>query len=72
VNLPKRFLEVIAMNNRNNNRKDTAILDLAAEKLFIFSDTDGIREYTYPEIKELYALLDPINGIEYDLEKVLG
>jgi hypothetical protein len=72
MNLPERFLEVTAISKQNSNRKYSAILDKVAERLFVFSNTDGCAEYTYNEIKECYKLLNPEDGFEYDLEKVLG
>ena len=70
MNLPERFLEVTAISKTNTNRKYSSVLDKVAEKLFIFSNTDGCREYNFNEIQECFTLLNPQDGFEYDLEKV--
>jgi hypothetical protein len=38
--------------------------------LYFFGERDQL-VYTANEVKECYILLDPVDGIEYDLRKVL-
>ena len=72
MELPERFLEVIAVNKKNPNIKSPAILDRASENLIVFSYTDGFMRYEgFYEINECFEFLNPKDGFKYDLNKLL-
>lgn len=71
MELPFNYLEVEA---RNKAGKKVGIgflyLPNSIHFLHILMESDGVLTYTKNEVRELFRLFNPVDGIEYDLNKL--
>ena len=75
MKLPERYLEVTVASFLypiSNGGVGSGILDKMGEShcLILFTDA-GTSRYSRGEVKELYTLYNPEDGLQYDLDKIL-
>lgn len=72
IQLPENYLPV-DIRSLNNKYIGSGILNRGNDihSLYLFTERDGVIIYTKNEIKENFILLNPDDGCEYDLRKVM-
>jgi len=71
MNLPERYLPVTCI-PKYSESKLYGIFDTVKKEIHVFTEKEGVHIWEKSEIKESFeSFLNPEDGFEYDLAKVL-
>ena len=71
MNLPENYIPVVIKENRLNKTIGVGFVNTYSYELYVFTPKDMI-EYNAKEVKELLRLYNPVDGIEYNLDKLFN